>query len=315
MLPIENEFNYRKTPFSIRFNRRYKNVEKSFRTFLINNFNLSPQKFFFFTIVLILLAILIYYIYIFQTTITEKSLDLPSTKEEKIKIEKEELKNDLQKQKEEENETKMKPEDGKMEREKQEGSPKESEKKNLEEEKKNVEKDEKIETKEEKKEEKKEENVEEIKDEVFLKIIKGEEPKTIKGKKEIIKRAFQYAWNGYKKDAMGFDLLCPISKKGENKYGGFGATIFSSLDTAILMNLEEIVSECDRFIEQVDFIQDIQIPFCDLSNIYIGSLLSAHTLRPKKDLYLKKAEKLVKNILNIFFFLVLGKKIHDTIQK
>ena len=289
MLPIENEFNYRKTPFSMKLNRRYKNIEKSFRSCLINYLNLSPQKFFSAVFAIAIISFISIYIYysVYPSTENQEiktNQEIPKTIEE----EKQELKEELKQ--------KMNEEVGNVPQhvssEKEDGGGEISKENQQNSENKEI---------DTKKEEIKVEK-EEIKDEILLKVMKGEEPKTIKGKKELIKRAFQYGWEGYKRLSMGFDLLCPLTKKGENKYGGFGATIFSCLDTAILMNLEEIVVQCDQFIEKIDFLQNVDLPFCDLTSIYIGSLLSAHTLRPKKGIYLKLAEQLVKKIFFYQFF-------------
>ena len=60
-------------------------------------------------------------------------------------------------------------------------------------------------------------------------------------KREAIKEAFQYAWKEYETNGFGADEYHPISKKGSNmtKAGGIGYTIVDSIDTMMLMGLDE----------------------------------------------------------------------------
>lgn len=57
-------------------------------------------------------------------------------------------------------------------------------------------------------------------------------------RQKAIVRAFQHAWSGYKKYAWGHDELRPVSKRFDDSFG-LGLTIIDSLDTAIIMGLEE----------------------------------------------------------------------------
>ena len=49
----------------------------------------------------------------------------------------------------------------------------------------------------------------------------------------------QHAWDSYREYAWGSDELLPISKKGSNRWGGYGVTLVDSLDTLFLMGLGE----------------------------------------------------------------------------
>jgi len=53
-------------------------------------------------------------------------------------------------------------------------------------------------------------------------------------RREKIKLGMKHAWEGYKKHAWGRDELKPISKRGQDNWGGMGVTLVDSLDTVII---------------------------------------------------------------------------------
>jgi len=65
-----------------------------------------------------------------------------------------------------------------------------------------------------------------------------------------VKEAFIHAWSGYSKYAMGYDELMPLSQRGVDGLGGLGATIVDSLDTAMIMDIDEVVSEAGVWVEK-----------------------------------------------------------------
>ncbi|KAH0985391.1 hypothetical protein GBA52_012568 [Prunus armeniaca] len=67
------------------------------------------------------------------------------------------------------------------------------------------------------------------------------DPKWI-ARQQDVKKAFIHAWSGYKKYAMGYDELMPVSKRGVDGLGGLGATVVDALDTAMIMGADEVVS-------------------------------------------------------------------------
>ncbi|KAE8655597.1 Mannosyl-oligosaccharide 1,2-alpha-mannosidase MNS3 [Hibiscus syriacus] len=70
-----------------------------------------------------------------------------------------------------------------------------------------------------------------------------------KARQQHVKEAFIHAWSGYKKFAMGSDELMPLSQEGIDGLGGLGATIVDALDSAMIMGLEEVVSEAGSWVE------------------------------------------------------------------
>jgi mannosyl-oligosaccharide alpha-1,2-mannosidase len=96
-----------------------------------------------------------------------------------------------------------------------------------------------------------------------------------------VKEAFEYAWSGYQKYAMGYDELMPLSHRGTDGLGGLGATIVDSLDTAIIMGADDVVSEASKWIED-NLMKRIsekgQVNLFETTIRVLGGLLSAYHL-------------------------------------
>ncbi|KAE8689872.1 Mannosyl-oligosaccharide 1,2-alpha-mannosidase MNS3 [Hibiscus syriacus] len=102
-----------------------------------------------------------------------------------------------------------------------------------------------------------------------------------KARQQNVKEAFIHAWSGYKKFAMGSDELMPLSQKGIHGLGGLGATIVDALDSAMIMGLEEVVSEAGSWVEShlLDRIsQKGQVNLFGTTIRVLGGLLSAYHL-------------------------------------
>ncbi|KAI4304477.1 hypothetical protein MLD38_039980 [Melastoma candidum] len=130
-----------------------------------------------------------------------------------------------------------------------------------------------------------------------------------------VKDAFVHAWSGYKKYAMGYDELMPLSKHGVDGLGGLGATVVDSLDTAIIMGLDDIVSEAGSWVETQlsDRInQKGQVNLFETTIRVLGGLLSAYHLTggdggmrlskkgPQPVIYLNTAKNLADRLLSAF---------------
>ena len=76
------------------------------------------------------------------------------------------------------------------------------------------------------------------------------------------------------------DELLPLNKSGINDWFGWGVTIVDGIDTAIVMNLTDIVAEQLAFIEKIDFstTPDGPVEIFDVNIRYLGGLLSAYDL-------------------------------------
>ncbi|ONK81090.1 uncharacterized protein A4U43_C01F25170 [Asparagus officinalis] len=96
-----------------------------------------------------------------------------------------------------------------------------------------------------------------------------------------VKEAFIHAWSGYSKYAMGYDELMPVSRRGVDGLGGLGATIVDSLDTAIIMGADEVISEAGMWIEK-HLMERInakgQVNLFETTIRVLGGLLSSYHL-------------------------------------
>ncbi|XP_076885356.1 mannosyl-oligosaccharide 1,2-alpha-mannosidase MNS3-like [Bidens hawaiensis] len=126
-----------------------------------------------------------------------------------------------------------------------------------------------------------------------------------------VQKAFIHAWSGYKTYAMGYDELMPLSKRGVDGLGGLGATVVDALDTAMIMNLDDIVVEAGSWIE-THLPERIshrgQVNLFETTIRVVGGLLSAHHLSnlnpaykgPTPSVYLENAKNLADRLLTAF---------------
>ncbi|KAF9621641.1 hypothetical protein IFM89_025373 [Coptis chinensis] len=131
-----------------------------------------------------------------------------------------------------------------------------------------------------------------------------------------VKQAFIHAWSGYKKYAMGYDELMPLSQRGTDGLGGLGATVVDALDTAIIMGVDDVVLDAGTWIEK-HLLERItvkgQVNLFETSIRVLGGLLSAYHLSggehgvdgvkvhgPKPSVYLDIAKNLADRLLSAF---------------
>lgn len=130
-----------------------------------------------------------------------------------------------------------------------------------------------------------------------------------------VKEAFIHAWSGYKKYAMGYDELMPISHHGIDGLGGLGATVVDALDTAMIMGIDEVVVEAGSWVEEnlSDRISKKgQVNLFETTIRVLGGLLSAYHLSggvegmnlthagPKPAVYLETAKNLADRLMSAF---------------
>ncbi|XP_077251003.1 alpha-mannosidase 3 isoform X2 [Tasmannia lanceolata] len=136
-----------------------------------------------------------------------------------------------------------------------------------------------------------------------------------------VKEAFIHAWSGYRNYAMGYDELMPLSRRGVDGLGGLGATIVDSLDTAMIMGIDEIVSEAGTWVEKhlsKRIFEKGQVNLFETTIRVLGGLLSAYHLSmgeqgmsgdwgssitfkgPKSEVYLETAKDLADRLLSAF---------------
>ncbi|KVH89422.1 mannosyl-oligosaccharide 1,2-alpha-mannosidase MNS3 [Cynara cardunculus var. scolymus] len=134
-------------------------------------------------------------------------------------------------------------------------------------------------------------------------------------RQESVQKAFIHAWSGYKKYAMGYDELMPLSQRGVDGLGGLGATVVDALDTAMIMRLDDVVFEAGSWIEKhlpERISQRGQVNLFETTIRVVGGLLSAYHLSvvqqegnptnkgPKPSVYLENAKNLADILLTAF---------------
>jgi len=79
-------------------------------------------------------------------------------------------------------------------------------------------------------------------------------PEEWKQRAEQVKQAFRHAYGGYERYAMPHDELRPLSNSIKDNFNGWGVSLFDSLDTMILMGLNDEFARALPIVEQADFI-------------------------------------------------------------
>jgi mannosyl-oligosaccharide alpha-1,2-mannosidase len=102
-----------------------------------------------------------------------------------------------------------------------------------------------------------------------------------------VKEAYQYAFNAYVEYAWDYDELQPLSKTGTNDWYGWGVTVVDGLDTAIIMNLTDVVSKILPRTQSVDFTTapDGPVELFDVTIRYLAGLLSSYDLLKSGQFY------------------------------
>ncbi|KAF2472773.1 seven-hairpin glycosidase [Lindgomyces ingoldianus] len=94
---------------------------------------------------------------------------------------------------------------------------------------------------------------------------------------------FRFAWNGYSTYAFPNDDLLPVNSSYRNSRNGWGVAAVDGLDTAIIMEQEDIVNQILDFIPTIDFTKT-KAPVSSVVSLfetnirYIGGLLSSYDL-------------------------------------
>lgn len=98
---------------------------------------------------------------------------------------------------------------------------------------------------------------------------------------EAVRNLYRATWNQYSKSCFGKDTLLPLNNSCKNDLFGWGASIVDGIDTAIIMNLTDIVTQQLQFISKIDFTQSTSNNFIngfDSVIRYLGGLLGAYDL-------------------------------------
>lgn len=100
-------------------------------------------------------------------------------------------------------------------------------------------------------------------------------------KANAVKNAYVRSWNQYSEYCFGQDSFFTNNKTCANDFGGWGVTIVDALDTAIIMNLTDIVAVQLAHIASIDFTTSSApqpVSAFETTIRYLGGLLSAYDL-------------------------------------
>uniref|UniRef100_A0A9L0SCW0 alpha-1,2-Mannosidase n=1 Tax=Equus caballus TaxID=9796 RepID=A0A9L0SCW0_HORSE len=126
----------------------------------------------------------------------------------------------------------------------------------------------------------------------------SKEPQSVvRTQREKVKEMMQFAWQSYRRYAMGKNELRPLTKDGYegSMFGGLsGATVIDSLDTLYLMELKEEFQEAKAWVEE-SFHLNVsgEASLFEVNIRYIGGLLSAFYLTGEE---VKNIRKVLKKI-------------------
>jgi len=115
-------------------------------------------------------------------------------------------------------------------------------------------------------------------------------------RREAVRQAFKHAWTGYETHAFGHDEVRPTTNETNDSWGGFGITLFDSLDTMLLMGLDDEYERALGHVRTINFNKDYDASFFETAIRYLGGLLGAHALRPDPIL-VEKARDLGERLL------------------
>lgn len=122
-------------------------------------------------------------------------------------------------------------------------------------------------------------------------------------KQGAVVEAFKHAWLAYERDAMGDDEYHPISHAGSNltEAGGIGYTVADSIDTMIIMGLEDEYQRARAWVaDKLSFERDGNFNTFETTIRILGGLLSAYHLSGEDPVFLEKAQELGSRILPVF---------------
>lgn len=122
-----------------------------------------------------------------------------------------------------------------------------------------------------------------------------------KSRRLFVKRAMQFAWEGYEKVAFGNDEILPQSGQGSNGWGGMGVTLVDSLDTLWLMGLRDEFSRARDWVrDHLDYSKiHQQVSVFETTIRDLGGLLAAYDWSGEA-VFLTKALDLGKRLIKAF---------------
>jgi len=92
-----------------------------------------------------------------------------------------------------------------------------------------------------------------------------------------VRDAFEHAWRGYKKSAWAQDELRPLAGGFKTPFCGWAATLVDSLDTLLIMGLDDEFALALEEVKKIDFKykEGCQINLFETTIRHLGGLLAA----------------------------------------
>lgn len=109
----------------------------------------------------------------------------------------------------------------------------------------------------------------------------GESPEEAQERRDAVKAAFQFAWDGYSTYAFPNDELQPVNNSFTNSRNGWGASAVDALSTACIMGLPDIVNQIVDYIPTIDWSVsegDQVVSLFETTIRYLGGMLSGYDL-------------------------------------
>lgn len=99
-------------------------------------------------------------------------------------------------------------------------------------------------------------------------------------RQDAVKDAFKHAWKGYRERAWLRDEVSPLSGSSRESFAGWGATLVDSLDSLVILGLQDEFEEALEALEHIDFTttRAVQINVFETNIRYLGGLLGANDL-------------------------------------
>ncbi|KAI9573957.1 glycoside hydrolase family 47 protein [Boletus coccyginus] len=116
-----------------------------------------------------------------------------------------------------------------------------------------------------------------------------------------VRNAFSHAYHGYERYAFPHDELRPLSNRSIDNFNGWGVTAVDSLDTMLLMGLQDEYARAIPMITATNFSlpANTDVPFFETVIRYLGGLLSAYALS-MDDILRDKADELATKLSPVF---------------
>jgi mannosyl-oligosaccharide alpha-1,2-mannosidase len=118
-----------------------------------------------------------------------------------------------------------------------------------------------------------------------------------------VKEAFLHAWTGYKNHAWLKDEVSPVSGKFVNSFSGWAASLVDTLDTLLIMGLDDEFEKALEAIEEIDFTTtaDDTVNVFETTIRYMGGFMAAYDLsNGKYPVLLKKAQEVGEFVYGAF---------------